>query len=86
MGISEQVTFGGTIMIICRARNQKRIMKWNIITHNIQGLNDPDSIAKERSFLSTLTLRLDVVMIQKHKLRGKAMNNIGVRLMPGCAN
>ena len=32
--------------------------------HNIRGLNDPDSIAKERGFLSTLVPKADVVMIQ----------------------
>ena len=43
-------------------------MKWNIITHNIRGLNDPDSITKERCFLNSLTPRIDVVLIQEHKL------------------
>ena len=61
-------------------------MKWNIITHNIRGLNDPESIAKERGFLSMLTPKVDVVMIQEHKLRGRALENLGSRLMPGCAS
>ena len=60
-------------------------MKWTIITHNLRGLNDPESITKERCFLSSLTPRVDVIMIQEHKLRGKAMDELGSRLMPGYA-
>ena len=61
-------------------------MKWNIITHNIRGLNDLESIAKERGFLSMIVPKADVVMIQEHKLRGRALENLGSRLMPGCAS
>ena len=61
-------------------------MKWNIITHNIRGLNDPESIAKESGFLSMLTPKADVVMIQEHKLRRRALENLGSRLMPGCTS
>ena len=46
-------------------------MKWNIITHNIHGLNDPDSIAKKWGFINSLLPRADIVMIQQHKLRAK---------------
>jgi exonuclease III len=62
------------------------IMKWNIITHNIRGLNDPESISKERCFINSLTPQVDVVMIQEHKLRGKALENLGSKLMPGCVS
>ena len=58
-------------------------MKWNIITHNIRGFNDLESIAKERRFLNTLAPKADIVMIQEHKLRGRALDNLGPRLMPG---
>lgn len=61
-------------------------MKWKIITHNIRALNDPESITKERCFINSLTPRADIVMIQEHKLRGRAMINLGSRLMPGCAS
>jgi exonuclease III len=61
-------------------------MKWNIITHNIRGLNDPESISKERCFINSLTPQVDVVMIQEHKLRGKALENLGSKLMPGCVS
>ena len=61
-------------------------MKWNIITHNIRGLNDPESITKERSFIQSLTPRVDILMIQEHKLRGRALENLGSRIMPGCAS
>jgi hypothetical protein len=50
------------------------------------GLNDPESIAKERGFLNSLTPRVDIVMIQEHKLRGRALENLGSRLMPGCTS
>lgn len=30
--------------------------------------------------------KVDVVMIQEHKLRGRALENIGSRLVPGCAS
>ena len=59
-------------------------MKWNIITHNIQGLNDLKSITKKRCFINDLTPKADIVMIQEHKLRGKTLENLGSRLMPGC--
>lgn len=62
------------------------LMKWNIITHNIRGLNDLESIAKERRFLNSLTPKVDVVMIQEHKLRGRTLENLGPRLMSGCGN
>ena len=61
-------------------------MKWNIITHNIRGLNDPESITKERCFLTNFTPKVDVVLIQEHKLRGKSMKNLGNRLLPGCGS
>ena len=61
-------------------------MKWNLITHNIRGLNDPDNIAKERRFIKSLAPKIDVVMIQEHKLRGRALEHLGTRLMPGCAS
>ena len=61
-------------------------MKWNIITHNIRGLNDPESITKERCFISALTPKVDFVMIQEHKLRGRSRDNLGNRLMPRCAS
>ena len=53
-------------------------MKWNIISHNIRGLNDPDNIAKKRSYINFLTPRIDVLMIQEHKLRGRALEHIEV--------
>ena len=35
-------------------------------------------------FISSLTPRADVVMIQEHKLRGRALENLGCRFMSGC--
>ena len=59
-------------------------MKWNLITHNIRDLNDPENIRKEREFINSVTPKVDIVLIQEHKLRGRLMENIGTRLMPGC--
>ena len=56
------------------------------MTHNIRGLNDPESITKERCFITALTPKVDIVMIQEHKLRGRSMDNIGSRLIPICAS
>lgn len=55
-------------------------MEWNIISHNIRGLNDPDNIAKKRSYINFLTPRIDVLMIQEHKLRGRALEHIEVNV------
>lgn len=44
-------------------------MKLNLITHNTRGLNDPESINKERKFLSLFSPKPDVVMIHEHKLK-----------------
>ena len=64
----------------------RKFIKWNIIMHNIRGLNDPKSIRKERCFINSLSPKVDIVLIQEHKLRGSALNNLGFRLMPGCAS
>ena len=61
-------------------------MKWTIITHNIKGLNDSDCIAKEREFLNSLSPRVDIILLQELKLRGRSLDNLGHRLMPGCAS
>lgn len=47
----------------------------------MHGLNDPESTLKERCFLNTLTLRVNIVIIQKYKLRGMSLENVGYRLM-----
>ena len=61
-------------------------MKLNILTHNIKGLNDPESIDKERGFIKFISPRADVIFIQEHKLRGESLDNLGHRIMPGCAS
>ena len=58
-------------------------MKWNIIAHNLRGLNDLESITREKYFLIALTPKVDVIMIQEHKLRGKAIESLGNSLMHG---
>jgi hypothetical protein len=61
-------------------------MKWNSMTHNIRGLNDPESIAKEQCFINSFRPKADIVMLQEHKLRGKNLETLGHRLMLGCAS
>ena len=58
-------------------------MKWNIITHNIRGLYDPENIVNERGFPSELSPKVDIIMIQEHKLRERSLENLGNKLMPG---
>lgn len=41
---------------------------------------------KEKIFLVSLISRADLVMIQEHKLRVRLQENLGSRLMLGCAN
>ena len=53
-------------------------MKWNIITHNIRGLNDLENITKERYLINSLASKANIVMIHKHKLRGKSLESIGI--------
>ena len=40
----------------------------------------------ERSFSNSLSPIIEIVMLQKHKLRGHALDNLGGRLMPECAS
>ena len=61
-------------------------MKLNLISHNVRGFNDPGSFAKERYFLDTLNPRTYVVLIQEHKLRRRALENLGNKLMHGCTS
>ena len=61
-------------------------MKWNIISHNIRGLNDPESQRKKRHFLTSIIPRVDIMLLQEHKLRGMAIDNLGARLMPSYNN
>ena len=61
-------------------------MEWNIITHYIRGLNDPESIAKELCFINFLTSRANIVIIQLHKFEDKALGNLGPRLMSRCTS
>ena len=58
-------------------------MKLNLITHNVRGFNDPESIIKERYFLNSLSPRADIVHRQEHKLRGRALKILGTKLMHG---
>jgi len=61
-------------------------MKWNILTHNIRGLNDPENIDKEKGFIKSISPRPDVIFLQEHKLRGRSLDNLGYRIMPGYAS
>lgn len=58
-------------------------MKSVVLTHNVRGFNDPESVSKERYFLNSVTPKVDVVLIQEHKLRSKTLDNLRNRLMIG---
>lgn len=66
--------------------NKYLIMKWNLIAHNIRGLNDPESIRNKMWFINFITPKVDIILLQEHKLRGRSIKNIETRLMPGCAS
>lgn len=55
-------------------------MKLNIITRNITGLNDLESILR---FINSLSPKVDVVMIQEQTLRGRLLKYLSHRLMLG---
>lgn len=61
-------------------------MKLNIITHNIHGLNDPETICKARRFINSLISEIDIAMLQGHKLKGRFLANLGRRIMIRCAS
>lgn len=61
-------------------------MKLHILTHNIRGRNNPESILKERRLINSLVPKMGVIMVQEHKLRGRLPENLGSRLMIGCSS
>lgn len=50
----------------------------------MHGLSDLDNIAKEKRFLNSLTPKIDIIMIQQHKLRGMLLEKLGARFLPFC--
>lgn len=57
-------------------------MKLNIMTHNIRALNDPTNILKYNRFLRSISPRVDVLLLQEHKLKGSRVEHLDKRLMP----
>lgn len=41
---------------------------------------------KERNFINSLSPRIDIVLLQEHKLRGSTLDNLGSKLMSGCSS
>lgn len=58
-----------------------------MITYNIWGLDDLEIILQGMFFfINSLVPKVDVIMIHEHKLRGRLLENLGSRLMIGCAS
>lgn len=52
-------------------------MKLVILAHYVRGLNDPHKIARERYYLNSMSPKVDVMLIQEHKMRGMALHTLG---------
>lgn len=61
-------------------------MKLNIISHNFRGLNDPESVTKGKKFINSIIPKIDIVMIQDNKVRGRLLDSLSTNLMSGCAS
>jgi hypothetical protein len=61
-------------------------MKLKIITHNIHNVNDLENITKERYYIFSLNPRIDIILLQDHKLRGRLLENLGIGLEPRSAS
>ena len=62
------------------------LMRLNLISHTVRKFYDLESIAKERYFLDILIPKADVILIKKHKLRDRVLDNLGNQLMYGYAS
>lgn len=52
-------------------------MKLKLLSHNVQGLNNPDTITRVRNYLLPLLSQLDIVLLHEHKLRGDKTSTLG---------
>ena len=57
-------------------------MLLNLITFNIRGLNDPQKIQKLRSYIISAQSKIDVLLIQEHKLTGEKASSLDRSLDP----
>ena len=57
-------------------------MKLNLLTYNVRRLNDPASIPLLRHYLQGFNPKLDLLMLQEHKLWNKAAKSMYSKLWP----
>lgn len=57
-------------------------MKLKTRTHNIRGLNDPINNLKYKKFHRSISPRVDVFLLQEHKLTWTKLEHLDKRLMP----
>ena len=51
-------------------------MNLNILSFNVCGLNDLNSVRLLKKYLDDIS-RLDIILLQEHKLRGQDASNLG---------
>jgi exonuclease III len=52
-------------------------MKLNLVTHNVQGLNDPQAPYLVKNYYQDGFRDIDILCIQEHKLRGDKLMQLG---------
>jgi exonuclease III len=57
-------------------------MKVKIITHNVQGLNNPVAVSRLKNYYFPLLRDVDVLCLQEHKLREQNLLDLGQVLWP----
>lgn len=55
-------------------------MNLQLLSHNVQGLNDVGKVVRLRNYLSPPLHSLDIVCLQEHKLRGPAIQALDSRM------
>lgn len=57
-------------------------MKLSILTQNVQGLNNPETLHRVRGYFFPLLPQTDILMLQEHKLRGDKATDLGKSIWP----
>lgn len=57
-------------------------MNLAMLSQNVQGLNNPDSLNRVRNYYLPLLPKLDILSFQEHKLRGDKTLSLGRTFWP----
>lgn len=57
-------------------------MKLSVLSQNVQGLNNPDTMNRVCGYFLPLLPQVDVLMLQEHKLRGNKVSDLGKAVWP----